>query len=114
MPKAGIQFADAAFVDLEALRSWYAEQDIPEIGARLLREIIDSIEVLAEHPETGRIVPAFEQPLLRELIRPPLRIAYRRDPKHVRNRAGMAQRAPARTAGRTCALSAADARIITL
>ena len=84
MPKAAIRFADAALVDLEVLRSGYAEQDIPEIGERLLREIIDSIEVLAEHPEMGRIVPAFEQPLLRELIRPPVRIAYRRDPKHVR------------------------------
>ena len=32
----------------------------------------------------GRIVPAFEQLFLRELIRPPFRIVYRRDPKHVR------------------------------
>ena len=32
----------------------------------------------------GRIVPEFEQPFLRELIHPPFRIVYRRDPKHVR------------------------------
>jgi hypothetical protein len=32
----------------------------------------------------GRIVPEFDQPFLRELIRPPFRIVYRRDPKHVR------------------------------
>ena len=32
----------------------------------------------------GQIVPEFEQPFLRELIRPPFRIVYWRDPKHVR------------------------------
>ena len=83
MPKAAIRFADAALVDLEVLRSGYAEQEIPETGEQLLRETIDRIEVLAEHPEMGRIMPPFEQPFLRELIRPPFRIVYRRDPKHV-------------------------------
>jgi len=84
MPKVAIQFAESALADLEALRSWYAEQGVPEVGERLLREIIESIEALAEHPEMGRIVPEFEQPFLRELIRPPFRIVYRREPKHVR------------------------------
>ena len=32
----------------------------------------------------GRIVPEFDQPFLRELIRPPFRIVYRRDPRRVR------------------------------
>jgi toxin ParE1/3/4 len=32
----------------------------------------------------GRIVPEFDQPFLCELIRPPSRIVYRRDPKLVR------------------------------
>lgn len=57
---------------------------MPKVGGRLLREIVDSIEVLASHPEMGRVVPEFEQPFLRELIRPPFRIVYRRDPMHVR------------------------------
>jgi plasmid stabilization system protein ParE len=84
MPRVAIRFADSALVDLESLRSWYAEQQVPEIGERLLREIIESIEALAAHPDMGRIVPEFEQPFLRELIRPPFRIVYRRDLKHVR------------------------------
>ena len=84
MAKVTIRFADSALVDLESMRSWYAEQAVPEVGERLLREIIESIEALAEHPEMGRIVPEFEQPFLRELIRPPFRIVYRRDPKYVR------------------------------
>jgi toxin ParE1/3/4 len=84
MPKAVIRFAQSALADLEALRRWYTEQDIPNGGERLLRELLEKIEVLADHPERGRIVPEFDQPSLRELIRPPFRIVYRRDPKHVR------------------------------
>lgn len=54
------------------------------MGVRLVGEIIASIEMLGDHPDMGRIVPEFDQPLLRELIRPPFRIVYRRDSKHVR------------------------------
>ena len=43
-----------------------------------------AIETLAEHPEMGRIVPEFEQPALREMIRPPFCIVNRRNPQHVR------------------------------
>ena len=50
----------------------------------MIGEIVASIESVAEHPDMGRIVPEFDQPFLRELIRPPFRIVYRRDPKHVR------------------------------
>ncbi len=83
MPKIAIRFAEAALAGLEALRAWYEEQGVPDVGERLLREIIDSIEALGEHPDMGRMVPEFEQPFLHELIRPPFRIVYRRDPKHV-------------------------------
>jgi len=42
------------------------------------------VEVLADHPDIGRVVPEFDQPFLRELIHPPFRIVYRRDPFRVR------------------------------
>jgi hypothetical protein len=32
----------------------------------------------------GRVVPAFGAPILRELIRPPVRVVYRVDPGHGR------------------------------
>ena len=57
---------------------------VPEVGERLIGEIVTSIEALATHPDMGRSVPEFEQPVLRELIRPPFRLVYRRDPKQVR------------------------------
>mgnify|MGYP001826031855 FL=1 len=84
MAKVAIRFAESALSDLESIRAWYAEQGVPEVGERLISEIVTSIEALATHPDMGRIVPEFEQPFLRELIRPPFRLVYRRDPKQVR------------------------------
>ena len=48
MARAAIRFAESALADLESIRDWYAD-----------------------HPDMGRIVPEFDQPFLRELIRPP-------------------------------------------
>ena len=84
MPTVAIRFAESAIADLEELKRWYAEQDVPDVGDRLVREIVTRIEALRDHPEMGRIVPEFDQPFLRELIHPPFRIVYRCDPKHVR------------------------------
>ncbi|MGF1615148.1 MAG: type II toxin-antitoxin system RelE/ParE family toxin [Gammaproteobacteria bacterium] len=84
MPKAAIRFAESALADLESMRAWYVERGVPDVGERLLGEIVASIEALADHPDMGRIVPEFDQSFLRELIRPPFRIVYRRDPKQVR------------------------------
>ena len=84
MAKIAIRFAESALADLESIRTWYAGQDVPEVGERLIGEIVAGIEALADHPDMGRIVPEFDQPSLRELIRPPFRIVYRRDTKHVR------------------------------
>ena len=84
MAKVVIRFAESALTDLESIRAWYAEQGVPDVSERLIDEIVASIEALADHPDMGRIVPEFGQPFLRELIRPPFRIVYRRDPKHVR------------------------------
>ncbi len=66
------------------MRHWYTEQGAPEIGDRFVAEIFNRIEALRDHPEMGRVVPEFDQPFLRELIHPPFRIVYRRDPGRVR------------------------------
>lgn len=70
--------------DLEAIQTWYSRQDVPETGARLVEEIIARVEGLIDHPDLGRVVPEFGQSFLRELIHPPFRIVYRRDPDAVR------------------------------
>ncbi|WP_369602600.1 type II toxin-antitoxin system RelE/ParE family toxin [Hahella sp. SMD15-11] len=84
MGKVTIRFAESAVADLEKIRLWYAKQGVPDVGERLITEIIQRIEALEKHPELGRIVPEFDQPFLRELIQPPFRIVYRHDPGKVR------------------------------
>ena len=84
MPTVTISFSESALRDLEAIRAWYAEQGVPDVGARLVTEVFQCIQTLADHPDMGRVVPEFDQPFLRELIRPPFRIEYRRDPLRAR------------------------------
>ena len=66
------------------IQAWYATEGVPEIGDRLVAEVFQRVDVLADHPDLGRIVPEFGQPFLRELIHPPFRIVYRRDPLRIR------------------------------
>lgn len=80
MPIISISFAESALRDLEVVRVWYAEQGVPDVGARLVAEVFQRIQALVGHPDMGRVVPEFDQPFLREFIHPPFRIVYRRDP----------------------------------
>lgn len=73
-----IALAESAVQDLEAIREYYQEQGVPEVGDRFVKEIISSVEELVIHPDRGRMVPEFNSPQLRELIHPPFRIVYRR------------------------------------
>ena len=84
MPLVSISFAESALRDLDEARTWYTEQGVPDVGARMVAEIIHHVHDLADHPDMGRVVPEFNQPFLRELIHPPFRIVYRRDPRRVR------------------------------
>jgi plasmid stabilization system protein ParE len=84
MTVARVGFAESALSDLTGIQEWYCEQGVPEVGDQLVAEIFQRVEALADHPEIGRIVPEFDQPFLRELIHPPFRVVYRRDPSRVR------------------------------
>jgi plasmid stabilization system protein ParE len=84
MSVARVSFAESALSDLAGIQEWYAEEGIPKVGDRLVAEIFKRVEVLADHPDIGRVVPEFDQTFLRELIHPPFRIVYRRDPLRVR------------------------------
>lgn len=79
-----ITFAASAVADLEEIRAWYVEQHVPEVGERVLGELISHLERLTEYPESGRIVPEFGVSHLREIIQPPFRIVYRLDKRRVR------------------------------
>lgn len=80
MSNAIITLSKSALRDLRGIKDWYEEEGVPDVGERLVREIFGQIDQLADHPDLGRIVPEFDQPMLRELIHPPFRVVYRRDP----------------------------------
>ncbi|WP_018882135.1 MULTISPECIES: type II toxin-antitoxin system RelE/ParE family toxin [unclassified Thioalkalivibrio] len=84
MPGITITFAESALRDLKQMQEWYSEQGVPEVGQRLVQEIFQRVQALNDHPDIGRVVPEFDQPFLRELVHPPFRIVYRRDPDRVR------------------------------
>ncbi len=77
--KINITFAVSAFDDLENIRAWYKDQQVPEVGDRLVKEIVSQIERLVDFPESGRVVPEFNIENLREIIYAPFRIVYRLD-----------------------------------
>jgi plasmid stabilization system protein ParE len=79
-----ISLSESAVRDLQEVRQWYDSQSAPEVGERLVREILACLDQLAEFPESGRVVPEFDQPWLRELVRPPFRVVYRLDGERVR------------------------------
>ena len=74
-----IEFAESALGDLSAILAWYSSQQVPEVGSRLVAAVLERVEQLALFPESGKVVPEFETPWLRELELPPFRIVYRSD-----------------------------------
>ncbi|MDQ7785802.1 MAG: type II toxin-antitoxin system RelE/ParE family toxin [Desulfomonilaceae bacterium] len=82
--KYQITFADSAVQDLEAIRRWYADQELSEVGERVVEKIVSAVERLADFPMSGRIVPEFGIAHLREIVLPPFRIVYRIDKRGVR------------------------------
>lgn len=78
------RFAESAVADLEGIRTWYADQGVPDVRDRILNGVFERVERLREHPDMGRKVPEFGQSFLRELIYPPFRIVYHRSPEFIR------------------------------
>jgi plasmid stabilization system protein ParE len=79
-----VSITESAIRDLEELRDWYTGQAAPEVGERIVREVLASAEQLAVFPDSGRVVPEFDVPWLREPTRPPFRVVYRVHAERVR------------------------------
>jgi toxin ParE1/3/4 len=74
-----VEFAKSAEDDLADILAWYLAQQAPEVGKRLVAAIVERVEQLQVFPDSGKVVPEFETPMLRELELPPFRIVYRRE-----------------------------------
>jgi plasmid stabilization system protein ParE len=82
--RKAVEFAESAVRDMEGILDWYREQQVPEVGKRLVREILTDVGRLPDFPESGRVVPELGVEKIRELIRPPFRIVYRIDGTRIR------------------------------
>jgi plasmid stabilization system protein ParE len=74
-----IVFTDSAFSDLEAIREYYLEEGVPNVGEEFVISIISHVQTLKQHPDIGRLVPEFDNPKIRELIHSPFRVVYFRE-----------------------------------
>jgi len=74
-----VELAESAEDDLRGILAWYSSQQVPEVGAGMVAAIIEHVESLAAFPDSGRVVPEFETPWLREVQLPPYRIVYRHE-----------------------------------
>ena len=78
-----ILLTDSAVDDLRELQFYYDEQLVPQVGKRLVTEILDRVETLTSNPDIGRIVPEFDVDNIRELIHKPFRVVYLRESKSI-------------------------------
>ncbi|MCS4306587.1 plasmid stabilization system protein ParE [Rheinheimera pacifica] len=74
-----LELAQSAMSDLLAIKAWYLEQGVPHIGQRFITDILAAAQRLTAQPDSGRIVPEFNQANIREIILPPFRMVYLRE-----------------------------------
>ena len=65
-----------AQADLAAIRA-FISQDSPHYASVVVARLIAATDRLMPFPESGRAVPEFEDPFVREVVHRPYRIVYR-------------------------------------
>jgi toxin ParE1/3/4 len=76
-------WAPSARFDLRELASYIAESR-SRASASFVKKVFRTVEHLSDFPKSGRIVPEFNDPKIREIIRRPCRIVYRvKHRKHI-------------------------------
>jgi toxin ParE1/3/4 len=69
-------WTDQARDDLAAIHA-FISQDSPDYASVVVAKLIAAAERLRAFPESGRAVPEFANPSVREVIHSPYRIVYR-------------------------------------
>ena len=72
-----IRWTLAAFEDLKSIRD-AIQRDSAVYARAVASRLYEAIDVLAEFPDLGRMVPERQDSSLCELVRTPYRIVYRR------------------------------------
>ena len=71
-----LTWAPIARQDLHELVAYIAKNN-PRTARKVARRIFRTTERLARFPQSGRVVPEFDDPAIREVIRKPVRVVYR-------------------------------------
>lgn len=71
-----ILWTEQAQFDLAAIHA-FISQDSQHYASVTVRQLIAAVDQLAGFPESGRAVPEFEDPQVREIVRRTYRIVYR-------------------------------------
>jgi toxin ParE1/3/4 len=72
-----IRWTEQAVTNLEDIKA-FISTDSRAYALAVVRKLYLAVDQLKAFPESGRIVPEKADPSLRELVRPPHRIVYRR------------------------------------
>ena len=79
---AEVIWADAALNDLDAIAEYIA-LDNPAAASKLVEQVLNQTDRLADFPRSGRIPPELPDSVYREILVPPCRIFYRGGSDHV-------------------------------
>ncbi len=72
-----IRWTHEAYEDLKGIRD-HIQRDSAVYARDVSSRLYEAVSVLARYPDSGRVVPERKDPGLRELVRAPYRIVYRR------------------------------------
>ena len=71
-----VLWTEQARADLAAIHA-FINQDSRHYASVVITRLIAATDRLAQFPESGRAVPEFDNPLVREVVHRPYRIVYR-------------------------------------
>jgi toxin ParE1/3/4 len=71
-----VLWTEQARADLAAIRAFISHES-PHYASVIVSRLIAATDRLVPFPESGRAVPEFDNPLVREVVHPPYRIVYR-------------------------------------
>lgn len=77
-----VRWTEQATESLAGIKA-FISQDSPAYALAVAGRLFHSVGQLAQFPDSGRVVPEHGRPEIRELVRPPYRIVYRRRPELV-------------------------------
>ena len=71
-----VWWTERAQDDLAAIHA-FISQDSPHFASIVVRRLIAAVDRLRQFPNSGRAVPEFANPSVREVVQRPYRIVYR-------------------------------------